>query len=79
MINIRLGISLNLTHLTTLNANFQSYQLNNYNCLCDITKLFCCRFNASEGKSFLFIFPPNWLAGKFVPSNCHVPHLRCHY
>ena len=64
--NIRLGTYLNLTHLTILNANFHSYQLNNcnclFNCLSDITKLFCCRFNASEGKLFLCIFPPNQLA-----------------
>ena len=31
---------------------------------------FCCGFNASEGKSRLLIFPPNWLADKFVPSDC---------
>ena len=66
--NIRLGTYLNLTHLTILNANFHSYQLNNcnclFNCLSDITKLFCCRFNASEGKLFLCIFPPNQLAEK---------------
>ena len=53
-------------HLTILNANFQFYQLNNCNCLSDITKLFCCRFNASEGKLFLFIFPPNWLADELT-------------
>ena len=54
--NIRLETYQNLTRLTILNANFHSYQLNSYNCLSDI-KLFCCRFNASEGKLFLFCFP----------------------
>ena len=53
-------------HLTILNANFHSYQLNNCNCLNDITKILCGRFNASEGKIFLFIFLPNWLADKLA-------------
>ena len=61
--NIQLETYLNLTHLRILNANFYSYQLNNYNCLfnclSDITKLFCCGFNASESKLFLFILLPN--------------------
>ena len=64
--NIRLGTYLNLTHLTILNANFHFYQLNNCNCLSDITKLFCCRFDASEGKLILFIFPLNCLADKLA-------------
>ena len=68
--SIGLGTYLNLTHLTILNTNFHSYQLNNcnclFNCLCDITKLFCCRCNASEGKLFLFIFLPNWFANKLA-------------
>ena len=92
--SIRLRTYLNLTRLTILNANFHSYQLNNCNCLFDclsnITKLFCCRFNSSEGKLFLFIFPPNcvadelacrqiglpinWFADEFVPSNCLPPN-----
>ena len=86
--NIWLETYLNLTHLTILNAKLHSYQLNNCNCLSDITKLFCCRFNAREGKLFLFIFPPNWLddelacrqicpvklsPAKLVPPNCRVP------
>ena len=68
--NIWLGTYLNLTHLTILNANFHSYQLNNcnclFNCFSDITKLFCCRFNASKGKLFTSIFPPNWLADELA-------------
>ena len=81
--NIRLGTYLNLMHLTILNANFQFYQLNNcnclFNCLCDITKLFCCHFNANEGKLFYLLSrqigsPTNWLADKFVPSNCLPPN-----
>ena len=48
-------------NLTILNANFHSYQLNNCNCLSDITKLFCCHFNTNERKSKIFIFLPNWL------------------
>ena len=67
--NIWLETYQNLTHLTILNANFYSYQLNNcncfLNCLSDITKLFCCRFNASASKLFLFIFP-------LLPTNCPV-------
>ena len=70
-----LGTSLNLMHLAILNTNFHSYQLNNCNRLTDITKFFCCRFNASEDKSKLFVFSPNWLAHKFVPSNCLPPIL----
>ena len=81
--NIWLKTSLNLTHLTILNANFNSYQLNYcnclFNCLSDITKLFCCRFNASEDQLFYLLFcqigsPTNWLANKFVPSNCLPPN-----
>ena len=55
--NIWLETYLNLTHLTILNANFYSYQLNDsncfFNCLSDITKLFCCHFNTSADKLFL--------------------------
>ena len=61
-----------------LNVNFHSYQLNHcnyfFNCLSNITKLFCCRFNTNEGKLFLFILPPNWLADEFVPSHCLPPN-----
>ena len=63
-----------------------------FNSLGDITKLFCCCFNASEGKSKLFIFSPNWLADElaclrigsltnwladeFVPTNCLASELE---
>ena len=72
-------------HLTILNANFHFYQLNNRNCLfnchSNITKLFCCRFNVSEGKSKLFIScqigsSMNWLTDEFVPSNCFSANCR---
>ena len=70
--NIRPGMYLNLTHLI-LNANSHFYQLNNCNCLSNITKLFCCRFNASENKLFLLIFPQNWLADELAcPQICPV-------
>ena len=79
--NIRLGTYLNLTHLTISNANFHSYQLNNcnclFNCLNDITKLFCCRFNASKDKLFLFIFPPNWLANELACRQIYPAKLSC--
>ena len=32
----------------------------------DITKIFCCCFDASEGEVFLFIFLPNWLADELA-------------
>ena len=48
-------------HLTILNVNFHSYQLNNcnylFNCLSEITKLFCSCFYASEGKIKIIYFP----------------------
>ena len=79
--NIRLEIYLNLTHFTILNANFHSYRLNNCNCLfdclSDITKLFYCRFNASEGKLFLFIFPLNWLADELACRRICPVELSC--
>ena len=59
--NIQLVAYLNLTHLTILNANFDSYQLKNCNCLfsclSDITKLFRCCLNASKSKLFFIYFP----------------------
>ena len=68
--NIQLGIYLNLMYLTILNVNFQSYQLNNcnclFNCLSDIAQFFCCYFKASEGKLFLFTFPPNWVTDELI-------------
>ena len=75
--NIWLGTYLNLMHLTILNVNFHSYQMNNCNCINDITKNFCCCFNASEGNLFLFIFLSNRLADKFVPSNWLTEKLSC--
>ena len=54
-------------HLAILNANFHSYQLNNCNCLSDITKLFWCRFNASEEKIKIIYFPAKLARRKICP------------
>ena len=76
--NIRLT-SLNLRHLPILNANFHFYQLNNCNCHSNITNFFVVASTLEKVNYFYLLSrqigsPTNWLADKFVPSNCLSPN-----